>query len=124
MSNLSQFFGGGGPSNIRNGSTLYSGDLEGGDAQAFPGSPISTGVFVADSSRTVISSAHKGDIAFIECRGVGGAGYVYSSLEAAAYIDNSDNQVKIAVGGIRYASSDDRSGIFTGVVYWSFAEYD
>lgn len=113
MSNLSQFFGGGGPSNIQRGSTSYT----------TGGQSISTGVFVAAATtyltqgcRSNIGASINGGTDPVAAAGGG---------SASARI-NGSGEIIVTSGSNGSASLPFQGGVFisnTGVVDWEAIEY-
>ena len=112
MSNLSQFFGGGGPSNIIRGSTSYTAGLQ----------TINTGVFV-DAATTYLSQGCRSNMGavftsdgFAAAVGSGSASARINGSGEVVVTSGTDGVAVIPfVGGITVVN--------TGVVDWEAIEY-
>jgi hypothetical protein len=125
MSNLSQFFSGGGPVKISRATTAYSYNLSSLGTQIVNPPDIDTGVTASPVDRAFITQEQRGDVGWIQdFRVFPDARSYYITPMCAAYI-GSGNEVKIGCGGIAYSNSNGGDSVtFTGRVMWWLVQYD
>ena len=122
MSNLSQFFGGGGPTTISKATTSYSYSLSAGDEQTASEPDIDTGIFANPADRAYITQGQSGNMGWYFDQAQ--SSYGYMAPVCSAFL-GSGGQVKIALGGITYrTSTGGRTAIFSGNVMWWLIQYD
>ena len=133
MSNLSQFFGGGGPSNIIRGSTSFETGPAPGAGNGITVVTINTGVFVT-ASTTYLTQGCRGDAQtyVTNSSGFGGSGITRGSFTGAGSARiNGSGEIVITSGigaartvqGGQFGITTTINAIHKGIVDWEAVEF-